>query len=47
MNEEPPRIREPEDRVPEDVRFVTGEIYQDVIVLPVLEEEPEPEPDLR
>lgn len=41
MREEPP---EREDFPPEDVRFVGIGMYEDVTVLPVSEDQEEPEP---
>jgi hypothetical protein len=43
MREEPPHPKE--DELPEDARFLTIEMYEDVLVLPVPEipEEREPE----
>ena len=45
MRDEPPRR---EGEPPEDTRFLTIEMYEDVFVIPVLEErEPEPIPEER
>lgn len=44
MRDEPPDIRRERREVPEDTRFLTIEMYEDVMVLPVSEEE-EPIPE--
>lgn len=47
MRDEPPDSRRESREVPEDTRFLTIEMYEDVFVVPVSEErEPIPEEEI-
>lgn len=46
MHDELPDSRRESREIPEDTRFLTIEMYEDVFVVPVSEEEPIPEEEI-